>query len=252
MLRNALLLLPIVGILSLATPPAGVGAGGFPGLRSTTTAHGVRMTVVIPPRTYPRGALIAVDVWIHNQSSHGLTYAPDCSGQDPRVNVLSPNGSVRYPPGLAPLAPPRCPIAGKAALLKPHASLYSRAFVVLRGRLVRARWEYSIVGSSSTRAQIDSPRLSLVLTARQLPIVRVHSSPARVDVLPRPGIRGPLRYVSVAKCSDGNGATYSYSGDYWQAVKGTTITAPCPSPIAWHVLAGYVGGTAALIRFWGR
>jgi hypothetical protein len=182
-----------------------------------------------------------------NLTQQTLLFAPLCHGQNPAVEVLSPTGMVRYPPALVPLAPSPCVAGWKAAHLFPHTSLHYRLLVVLRGRFLRAWWEYGIAGSSSALARIYTPRVSVLLTARHLPVVTIHSSPLFADVSPQPGLRGPLWYVSVAKCSGPAGVTYPDTGDYWEVATGTRITPPCPNPLAWHVLAGYVGGSVASI-----
>jgi hypothetical protein len=245
-LRYGLALL-IVGLGGVFCLPVRAATERDTSLRVTTTSLGVQLTMVIPKRTYPRGALVPVDVWVRNLTQQTLLFAPFCHDQNPTVDVLSPTGTVRYPPALVPLSPSRCIAGWIAARLLPHASLHERLLVVLRGRFLRAWWEYGVIGSAP-HVRIYSPRVSLLLTARHLPIVTVHSSPVFADVYPQAGVQGTLRYVSVAKCGAASGSTYSDTGDYWEVASGTRITPPCPNPLAWHVLAGYVGGSVASIR----
>lgn len=55
---------------------AGAAAPGTGGIAVSTTAHGLKVTIAIPRRVYPRDALVRASLGFQNLSSHTVYYEP--------------------------------------------------------------------------------------------------------------------------------------------------------------------------------
>lgn len=86
----------------------------------STTAHGIRLTLSVPRRSYPRNALIRVGLRLTNLSHRNMPLPHLDGSEGPCTNTLkevfNDKGIVLYPPaiqtkpGEPPLVPPPCPI----------------------------------------------------------------------------------------------------------------------------------------------
>jgi hypothetical protein len=165
--------------------------------RAIVVTQGIRVTVSVPQRVYPRDALVSVWIGVRNISHHAVYVPGACAGpSNPNVLVWSGSGRLVYPP-LIPVAEPQGPLvmacmAPFPRLLKPGSALHWRLDAVLRGSWIDARVGLGgptdiLVGSHWIHVH-----LRVRLTASDAPELNVTNSPVvTVDASAAPGL-GPL------------------------------------------------------------
>lgn len=248
--------LVVLVLCTLLSAPAAQPTHAAPVLSATTTitAHGVRLTVTLPGRTFPSDALVHVTAIARNISHHRLWVlggGPPSSGKSlPQIQVLS-GTEVVYPPALPWYFP--YPGPGPSAIpLAPGKTLRSSTYVVLRApsviatlTLMRTRTSFGETTDITTRP------LAMMLTAPTPPKVTEVTTPGgpQVEIAPPPGATGKLVYQTAAECAGETGAAQTV---VWTRSEGTTFTPGCVPMQQWHLIAGWPGYTAATVDLSAR
>lgn len=242
----------------LSTAEAASAGGRAPAVRSTvTTLQGVRVSLWLTDnkRVYPRDALVPVTVRLRNVSRFPKVWTFACGRENPRVQVLNSQGTVRYPPGLALLSPPQCPAAGAQPFLAPGRTFQRQFLVVMRGHLLRAIWNFQTASSSpgaNEPTQVTTGQVAVNLVHGPRPVATLHRNPKVYAVVQAPpGSSGLLRVVDVARCPNGSsGAANTIQNvSIWRPVAGRVIRPPCANPFEWHALAGWVNEPVVRINY---
>lgn len=238
MLRHCLLVLTVLLVLTPASAHAASTAAASR-YALETTGHGIALTVTLPRRSFPRGAIIAVHLAIRNISSRTLYLASACSHDNPNLRVLNHASAVVYPPALnAPIplvkycqvrsAPPRPIRSGH--------SLNWYIFVVLRGARIQATVGLGRPGRSGAVGTVRRT-VPVRLTSADPPIVTVAgTSSLSATVSPTIPQTGMLLYADWYRCTP----TSDAEARYWLPADGAILTPPCLHPTEWHILAGYL------------
>jgi hypothetical protein len=118
-------------------------------------------------------------------------------------------------------------------------------YVILRAAHLQAE---ALVQGPKARRTIRTRVLTVRLMASKSPQVRLHiisgSSSARVrPVLP---VRGPLLYLSAAKCA---APETEFQVLDWTAARGIGFVSGCRSLIEWHAIAGWSNRPVAVINY---
>jgi hypothetical protein len=226
--------------------------GGPLPARATTASvvhDGLRLTLKVPRRTYPRNALVQLTLTLTNVTSQSINLGAQdngngfCTTSLPQAEVHNTRGGLLYPPAVKPLVLPPCPYyLGRP--LAPGQSVVNRVYVILRGRV--------LTGIASTRtgqtffSPFSTPPLTLTLTHELAPTATVTSSPVGIDVHSPVPVAGKLRYTASWICPNGTTTTI---GQPWTVLPGTHINPPCPAPTRWNLAAGWLGHPAVVLHY---
>ncbi|MGH2441565.1 MAG: hypothetical protein ACRDFX_00160 [Chloroflexota bacterium] len=258
MLRPTLcaLILALTPLVPAASAAAGGPAPAHYGVASTSRHVRISMWLTHPRRVYPRGALAPVTVRLRNLAPFIQVWALDCGNENPQVQVLTPQGTVRYPPALPLLAPLHClPGAAITRPLNPGATYQRQFLVIMRGRFLRASWDYRSASpqyAANRLTRVTTPPLAVKLVAGRAPAVTLHRAPSVFATIQRPrGSRGPLRFLEVASCPGTKGGPPRLIQNifHWQPVAGREIRPPCANPTVWHAVAGWVNLQMATVNY---
>jgi hypothetical protein len=169
----------------------------------STTTRGVKLSLSIPRRTYPKDALVTVTVRLQNVSRHTVLVSvnnyPNAIVLDSAHHELySARDSLSdralfelHGPG------PRPPMK-----LRTHRGFVISYFVILRGPLLQA---VAMIGSRGKEHDIHGPTLPLTLTDEAPPPVTVTGTPTlHATITPPPGVSAPPYFVEHTQCT-GNG-----------------------------------------------
>lgn len=285
-----LLVIVLMGGVGILAPPdasAAIAGGGpapssvpplFAGLVTSTTAHGVRLTLRMPRKVYPWRAIAQLTVRVDNISPVTVRILPAtrCSptavpGTNPRIVVWTATGHPVFPPALQSLVPPQpCqpivggtgPPAGRAnggATLAPGAHLIRHFYAILRGPLVRANVAIDLQSASGQSTpgypeglySIFTPFAHLRfarLTAQRLQLVPCGTTTSclRLTIPSGAHVQGPMLVASVAERVSPGGTTQvcpqRVTLEPWS---GRTIRPGCSQPTLWRVVAGYLNEPVA-------
>ncbi len=250
-IRKSLVALAALLLPSPFSPVSGTSASSTTSLRVDTVTHGVKLSLIVPRRTYPRNALIQVTVRLQNVSRRTVLVSSGING--PTVVVLDSAKQVVYSPE-SPFMDdtfmsilgggPRPPIK-----LAPHKSWTPTFFVILRGPVLQAQ---ALLGARGKELEVDGAPVPITLTDAAAPAVLVSDAPTiHATVTPPPGALGPPIVMEETHCS-GNGIS---SEDGWDGASSDDLTpdfAPdCVSPRTWIAYAGWLGYPIATVSYSG-
>lgn len=231
-------------VLLLLIPPyllvSRVEAARVSAVSVVVVTHGVKLSLRIPRRTYPKNALVTVTVRLQNVSRHTVLVSvdnyPDAIVLDSaRQEVYAARDPLLdqalfelHGPG------PRPPMK-----LRPHRVLVAPYFVILRGPLLQA---VAMVGERGKEHSIQGPTLPLTLTDEAPPTVTVGETPTiHATITPPPGVSAPPYFIEQIQCT-GNGTISAGRG--WQAANTNVLTPEFPSdcitPHKWIAVAGWL------------
>jgi hypothetical protein len=249
---NSYVLVPL--LLLAPYLPAGLGPAAIrSSIAVSTTLHGIRLTLVVPRRTYLRNALVWVDLRLTNLS-RGNVPTPQLSNtgwpcSPNTVEVFDDHGIVLYPPAVhlrrgerSPLNPP-CPAPNTGAKqLHPGQSATGSDLVILRAPNIHA----TVYGG---RGRITTPTVRLLLMQSQpLHVSLSHNSGGiRATV---PSVAGTGRQVfvnSLWQCNEGGLIQVSSGG--WSEQSGRDIHAGCTTPAIWYATVGYLNRPIGVIDY---
>jgi hypothetical protein len=249
-----LIALPLLLSLPLLMPVHRLSAAS--GIRIESVTHGIRMTLAVPSRTYPRDALIRVSLTLTNVS-HGTRYIG--SGlQEPEAYVLDSSGAEVYSPhdplGDQTLLEQKGPGPRSFALLAGHAWRKTQ-YVVLRGEYIGFE---AILGrpGHGNEISIRSGEAVVRLTEEPKPSVAITSSPTLHAVVnPVVPAQGPLHYLSETSWAVGDNARLTGTG--WEITRSTTIQSQIPASsltgaiCKWHAIASWLNHPVVEITYDG-
>lgn len=254
MLNVAFLLFAAVTLPRSASLARAVPGNGATGESVHVVGHGVRLSLTVPRRKYPRDALVRVTVQVRNISRHTVAIAPTICGPGyTSVAVTSPHGQVVYPPAV-PSALPSCGSAdGLPLRLNPGQGLREKVFAILRGDRVSAVAHVRVNRRSATVKSITAGPITLTLTHGRPPHVRVRITPRwgmEADVKPVDSSQsGSPYYIESSLCPSGNGRTGPL-GMGGGMVNWTRAPRPeqgefrflagCTDPMAWSLVVGWL------------
>lgn len=219
---------------------------------TTATAGGLRLTLTIPHRRYPRNALILVWVTIRDVSHHEVGYwSPGValSGvTSPQAEVLNQAGQVSFPPAM-PFMPPLPGPPPALISLGPGQTVTQRQYVILRGRWLRGSQQF--LPHLSTRVR----RAANTLVTRPIRL-RLYSAPAPGLSLQQTAT-GPMLNVTgrhprgdplvLAYADCGSLSNFYYSRNW---VPSTLHMTPGCSPLhAWHLRVAWLNHPVAGIDY---
>jgi hypothetical protein len=245
--------LPFPGLLLFVFPgsllllfPASGGAHPTVGYGIAMTSHGVELSLLLARRIYPRNALVSTTITVRNVSKHvvRLTTFPSINGsQGPQVSVLDARGNVVYPPALQKLFGRPNPFPGQLRL-RPGDAYQTQMYVILRA----AHLEAEALVQDPSRRTIRTRVLRLRLMASKSPQVSLHivAGSTYAEVHPMVAVRGPLLYMSAAKCAP---LETEFQVLDWTAARGTRLVSGCRSLIEWHAIAGWSNRPVAVINY---
>lgn len=227
--------------------PAPIRAHPHPDAPASAISHGLRITLDVPRRSYPRDALILVTLSIRNTSRHAISIMSGLNA--PRVVLLAASGQEVYDPGTPlgglTLAPPTGPGPESVRLLS-QKSWTAHEYVVLRGTTLEARVILGDVRSSSQEVSIDRPRLALRRTREPAPQVLLSFPPLKARLNPPSPQSTPLVSVSQTQCDN------MITGGGWVAAARRILVpdvgAAC-RPGIWHAIAGWLNHPVATIAY---
>lgn len=217
----------------------------------STTTRGVKLSLSIPRRTYPRNALVTVTVRLQNVSRHTVLVSvnnyPDAIVLDSTHQEVY---SARDPLGDRALLELTGPGPRPPMRVRSHRVLVASYFVVLRGPLLQAN---AMVGPRGKEHDIHGPILPLMLTSEAPPPVTVMETPTlHAIITPPPGVSAPPYFVERAQCVDNDIMT----GRGWQAAPTDDLTpefaTDCTKPGAWVAVAGWLNHPVVNIAWKGQ
>jgi hypothetical protein len=249
---NRYVLLPL--LLVVVYLPAGRGpASARSSIRVSATLHGIRLTLVVPGRTFPRNALIWVDVRLTNLTRTNVPIPQlsdtgwPCSPNT--VEVFDDHNIVLYPPAVRvkrgeplPLNPP-CPAPDPSSKqLHPGESASGSDLVILRAPSIHAT-----VQEGHDRITTPTVRFNLK-RSRSLHVSLVRNSGGiRATV---PSVNGTRRQVfvnSLWQCNQGGLIRVSSGG--WSEQAGSAIHAGCAAPAIWYATVGYLNRPIGVVDY---
>ena len=215
--------------------------------RIDTMSHGIRLSLLVPRRTYPRNALVSTTITVRNVSKHVVrldTFPPINGGQGPEVSVIDASGDIVYPPALSKVFRLPNPFPGRLTL-GPGQSYTIHDDVILRANGVYA--DALIEGPKAART-ISTPVLRMRLGPSKAPRVDLHtnSGNAYAEIRPVKQARGALLYMSAAKCSQPEAISQQLD---WMPSSGTRLVSGCRHLVEWHAVAGWRGSPVAVIDY---
>jgi len=240
-------LLLFVLAFALVLPPRHVYATTSGSTVVTTIARGIRLTLVVPRRVYPKNALVRFSVHVQNVSRHSvLTFIGDgCTQTNPFLEVVDSAGDVtsQFPQNM--MVHP-CPI-GAGYPLPPGASRIEKVLVVLNGVAVRAVLD---VGRFLTKSEVTPPAsVGISATGPAPPIVH-QSAHGRVITIERPAdAAGPLYLLDSTLCGPSSGTASLSAHEIWTAVQGNRIASGCLGAQEWSGFAGYLNFPVVTIDY---
>lgn len=246
---NAFVSLVVALMLSVCVPVARTDASSVTAVRVDTVMHGVKLSLSVPRRTYPRNALVTVTVRLENVSRRTVLV----SGNNPStVAVLDASHQAVYWPEMPFMGQelfdhsvPRRPTIS----LRPHHHLTRSYFVILRGPLLQAQ---ATLGTPGKERDIRGTFVPLTLTEEAAPVARVSARPTvHATITPPAGVAGPLYFVEQTQCTGTNAVDGTWGG--WGGASGDDLIpgfAPnCVSNRKWIAYAGWLNHPVVMVSY---
>ena len=244
----AAMLLTAVSTTSAATPP---------GQKTviSTVSHGVKLTLMVPRRVYPRNALVRVVVTLRNLSQQDVQISGQgmfCCGQYSLGAVVrDTSGQILYASDRreTPLGPGLSPLT-----VAPRHSMSQRVFLVLRADRVQGVVQ---VQKGSDYSTVQTPIVTVRLVTERGPRVILHAAVAdqvTATIRPPTHMKGYLYYLGSYLCgkSDLPAGLPSFAEPFQLSLH-RTLTADCSyagTPVSsWYVLAGWLNHPVVAIDY---
>lgn len=231
-----------------------VGPNGA--ITTWVTSGGLKLTLVVSRRSYPRNALAQVRVTLQNVTNHDVGYWHPGAGPvgyaAPQAQVLNGAGKIVFPPAM-PYMPP---IAGPAPFpvsLHPGGSVTVSEYIVVRGARIRATQTFMprMTANLSLPPYVLTTRpIFIRLTSEPAPQLTLHGNPSDpiLDVTRPPKVQGPMWSVRYADCgSEPPVIAYAYTGDW---VRSDLHLTPGCSPVhGWYVRVAWLNHPVAALDY---
>lgn len=236
-------------------------ASASSGITVSTTSHGIRLSLVVPKRSYPRNALVRFSVSVKNVSPHRIQVrlGAQCSYTNPDIEVLDVQGhlfphipsshgepSPQPPTAYNPF--PGCERSLGARWLEPGQSAHQRDFAVLGYGHVRA----VMMLGADLAPHAMTPEAQVLLTTGKAPIATFqHSNVGPYVTIQRPlGAGGRLYFVETATCFSASSPVSLSSSPLWlPVIQGNRVYSGCYGKQEWHGYAGYLNYPVATIDY---
>lgn len=214
----------------------------------------------VPHASYPRGALVPVQVVEVNTLRHSVK-VPKAQGfqcSDAIVRVYTAGGSLLYPPIFADEPFENCPQYVPTIRIASRASYSWHQWVILKGPTLRLG-----AANPALARQQEQPSFALRLsqgtgqlsvTFRRTPSLRAVLAGAKLQ---------HIEYYGWTTCTGGLTMTSNSGSGFggWQAAHGDAIagtfrspdshelTSRCPGHATWHIVAGIPGQPVVYARY---
>jgi len=205
----------------------------------------VKLTLIVPKRTYPRNALVRVTIRMKNASHRAVMLQGAC-GYTGGVQVINNSGQAVYSPPNLILLPGAPPITGCAPYtlpFDPGQQVTERPYLVLAGTRIQA-WD--IVNGKTLWVA-----MRVRLTTATPPTVTLHQSPTvSATIHPIGPVSGHLYFIAWTGCDSTPLASgSSFLSFAWRPSAGATLFPQCSDPTEWHALAGWLDQPMAHIDY---
>src|SRR5947209_4660320 len=219
-------------------------------------AGGLKLSLTVPRRTYPRNALAQVTVNLQNVSSRVVGYrvpGVDLPGVTaPQVEVLDSSGRIVFPPAM-PFMPPLFGPPATIQPLQPGQTVRANEYIVVRGARIRASEPFASTWSQVVQRppnELVTRPIGVHLTAETPPKLVLHG-PAQdptIDVVRPQGVSGQMRVLSYADCSYSDGGPrFAYRFGWTPA--GPHLLPGCTPVYAWHVRVAWPDHPVAALEY---
>jgi len=246
-IAHRFLILPLLFVASFL-PMARADAATSPAITVSTTAHGIKLTLVVPSRIFPANALVRFTVRVHNVSHHTVLtlLGPQCLDNSPSIEVLDDSGNVtsQFPPKAD---MPPCPIPRGEPLLGGK-SVTQQVLAIVNGASVRAVLP---VGRRRLAQQVVTPKVAVggaESVPRTVAIHQLNGNPFAVVTRPATA-HGPLYVKDSTYCGAATGGASLSANLTWHRVKGDRVYSGCAGPQQWHGFAGYLNSPVVSIDY---
>lgn len=220
-------------------------------------ASGLKLTLVVPRRSYPRNALAQVQVSMQNVSHHDIGYWNP--GQSPpgvtapQPEVLDSSGQIVYPPDM-PYWPPLPGPAPALAPLHPGQTLGWAEDIVVRGAHIRVSQPFIPRYIPNVLWPLDTlytRPITVRLTVESAPHVAVRETPNGpvADVTRPAGMTGRMQLLNYTDCGFGasGGPNFQYSFGWFDS--GLHLTPGCLPVVAWHFRVAWLNHPVTAIDY---
>jgi len=266
--------LPVAMVLVLtpATAQSQTAAGGRveaagvvvspAGAQVAVTSGGIRLSLQLAARAYPRNALVPVMVRLENQTRRALSTGT-CLAYSLVPEVVGNDGSVQYPPVLPPPGAPFSPCPGPylhppLSRIAPGGSLVRHVYVMLRSLRLRATAQLRVNAGQGKPTILTTPLLRVRPVSLAGPRLRLYASTALHAAISPVAGAGPLLYTQYSSCLTRAGVEDQLSAVYstWLTAKGRVFRpfrAPgCGAVREWHLFVAQVGRPVARVDYCPR
>jgi hypothetical protein len=227
------------------------GAATIAAVSVSTVSHHVKLTLIVPRRSYPRGALVSVTVRLENVSSKNVRIL---SFNPTTVSVLNAKGQEVYSPS-SPFGAKTVESPGgkrnPPATLRPHQIRQAHFLVVLRGPMIEALATL-IAPTNQTQRMIRGKPIQVSLTNEAPPRVDIVKTPTvHATVRFAPVVNGPLYLTEQFHCEDQSNVSNSEAG--WGRVSSVNFAPPssfgCSGNFEWIAYVGHLNHAVAEIDY---
>jgi hypothetical protein len=217
---------------------------------------GLKLTLTVPRRSYPRNALAQVRVTLRNVTNHDVGYWTSVVGPAgeaaPQAEVLNAPGKVLFPPAM-PYWPPLPGPPPGLATLQSGQSVTESEYIVVRGARIRAT--QSFMPRMTTNLNLPPYVLStrpifMRLTSEPAPTLALHGAPTdpALDVTRPSNVQGPMWSVRYANCGVQLPVfVYTYTQVWVRS--NLHLTPGCSPLLEWHLRVAWLNHPVAALDY---
>jgi hypothetical protein len=232
--------------------PAAAHAAPAPSVQASVTTHGLRITLRVARRTYPRTAVIAATLTLRNISRHRVSVE---SGQDaPRLLVLADAGGQDFnsdqPLGDQSMLDRMGP-GPRSTDLSPGDTWTIHAYVVLDGSTLTSTVTVGSFFHHIPLVTVAGPQIRFHLTSEPAPRVVISDKPLQATLTSPVPVTSRFIWYGETRCVEPWGAT-GLTATGWRVGGNGQIGLGDPSGCAhftWHAIAGWLGHPIAPITY---
>jgi hypothetical protein len=217
---------------------------------------GLKLTLTVRRRSYPRNALAKVQVSLRNVTNHDVGYW--LPGYDPvgytapQAEVLNAAGTVVFPPAMPYMPALPGPVPGLAPLHSGQ-SVTQSEYIVVRGARIRATQNFMPRMTSNLSLSpyvLTTQPIFMRLTSEPPPKLALYGAPndPALDVTRPPNVRGPMLSVRYADCGlQPPVLAYTYT-EGWVTSK-LHLTPGCSPLDGWYVRVAWLNHPVAALDY---
>jgi hypothetical protein len=238
-------------------------------------SHGVRISLLIPRRSYPQDALVQFTVTLQNISQRDRylqDWPPDWGGRySPHILMRTAGGRLVYEEELSSFLAPTPGGFGSNYILRPGATLRRHIrFVLEAGQVQAVEKVFDGYTSFSSRPgtptpprsqwathqwRVVTPFVPLTLTHEPAPVVAVSRTGGWVLLAARSrvAVSGSPLFMDSIRCWTGPSMMWTNQHVPWTPARGNRFSNSferhCPSPQPWHAVIGWPNHRVAFISY---